>query len=165
MYLPLSPRVLHGRITIFFFFLSSKKTILKSPFSILINFVWGTLHLCLLQRCALQLYVTHNQVYATFTATLHRMTCGCTNVHVTRQAKEVFLGNLQLEQISVYFHNPFQLLYELEKKSSLVTRALSAKSFTRETDSLHSCTRLCLVHEMVCLTHARFGQESTCTQT
>ena len=45
------------------------------------------------------------------------------------------------------------LLYELEKKSSLVTRALSAKSCTRDTDSLHSCTRLRLVQEMACLYH------------
>ena len=40
------------------------------------------------------------------------------------------------------FSHLFQILYELEKKSSLVTRALSAKSCTRDTDSLHSCTRL-----------------------
>ena len=33
------------------------------------------------------------------------------------------------------------IVYELEKKSSLVTRAFSAKSCTRDTDSLHSCTR------------------------
>ena len=49
---------------------------------------------------------------------------------------------------------PFQILYELEKKSSLVTRALSAKSCTRDTDSLHSCTRLRLVQEMACPYHA-----------
>ena len=30
------------------------------------------------------------------------------------------------------------IVYELEKKSSLVTRAFSAKSCTRDTDSLHS---------------------------
>ena len=47
----------------------------------------------------------------------------------------------------------FTLLYELEKKSSLVTRAFSAKSCTRDTDSLHSCTRLRLVQEMACLYH------------
>ena len=45
------------------------------------------------------------------------------------------------------------IVYELEKKSSLVTRAFSAKSCTRDTDSLHSCTRLRLVHEMACLYH------------
>ena len=46
------------------------------------------------------------------------------------------------------FSHLSQILYELEKKSSLVTRALSAKSCTRDTDSLHSCTRLRLVQEM-----------------
>ena len=45
------------------------------------------------------------------------------------------------------------IVYELEKKSSLVTRAFSAKSCTRDTDSLHSCTRLRLVQEMACLYH------------
>ena len=45
------------------------------------------------------------------------------------------------------------IVYELEKKSSLVTRAFSAKSCTRDTDSLHSCTRLRLVQEMACLHH------------
>ena len=48
----------------------------------------------------------------------------------------------------------FTLRYELEKKSSLVTRAFSAKSCTRDTDSLHSCTRLRLVQEMACLYHS-----------
>ena len=43
------------------------------------------------------------------------------------------------------------IVHELEKKSSLVTRAFSAKSCTRDTDSLHSCTRLRLVQEMACL--------------
>ena len=52
------------------------------------------------------------------------------------------------------FSHLFQILYELEKKSSLVTRALSAKSCTRDTDSLHSCTRLRLVQEMACPYHA-----------
>ena len=52
------------------------------------------------------------------------------------------------------FLHLFQILYELEKKSSLVTRALSAKSCTRDTDSLHSCTRLRLVQEMACLNHS-----------
>ena len=47
----------------------------------------------------------------------------------------------------------FTLRYELEKKSSLVTPAFSAKSCTRDTDSLHSCTRLRLVQEMACLYH------------
>ena len=51
------------------------------------------------------------------------------------------------------FSHLSQILYELEKKSSLVTRALSAKSCTRDTDSLHSCTRLRLVQEMACLYH------------
>ena len=53
------------------------------------------------------------------------------------------------------FSHLSQILYELEKKSSLVTRALSAKSCTRDTDSLHSCTRLRLVQEMACLYHER----------
>ena len=48
----------------------------------------------------------------------------------------------------------FTLRYELEKKSSLATRAFSAKSCTRDTDSLHSCTRLRLVQEMACLYHS-----------
>ena len=47
-----------------------------------------------------------------------------------------------------------QILYELEKKSSLVIRALSAKSCTHYTDSLHSCTRLRLVQEMACPYHS-----------
>ena len=51
------------------------------------------------------------------------------------------------------FSHLSQILYELEKKSSFVTRALSAKSCTRDTDSLHSCTRLRLVQEMACLYH------------
>ena len=51
------------------------------------------------------------------------------------------------------FSHLSQILYELEKKSSLVTRALSAKSCTRDTDGLHSCTRLRLVQEMACLYH------------
>ena len=54
----------------------------------------------------------------------------------------------------ISFSHLFQILYELEKKSSLVTRALSAKSCTRDTDSLHSCTRLRLVQEMACPYHA-----------
>ena len=69
--------------------------------------------------------------------------------------RKVFLGKLQLEHILIYFHNPFQLFFELEKKSNLVTRAFSAKSYTRDTDSLHSCSRLDLdlrlVQEMACL--------------
>ena len=52
------------------------------------------------------------------------------------------------------FSHLSQILYELEKKSSLVTRALSAKSCARDTDSLHSCTRLRLVQEMACLYHS-----------
>ena len=52
------------------------------------------------------------------------------------------------------FSHLFQILYELEKKSSLVTRALSAKSCTCDTVSLHSCTRLRLVQEMACPYHA-----------
>ena len=52
------------------------------------------------------------------------------------------------------FSHLSQILYELEKKSSLVTRALSANSCTRDTDSLHSCTRLRLVQEMACLYHS-----------
>ena len=68
--------------------------------------------------------------------------------------RKVFLGKLQLEHILVYFHNPFQLIFELEKKSNLVARAFSAKSYTRDTDSLHSCTRLRLVQEMACLNHS-----------
>ena len=51
------------------------------------------------------------------------------------------------------FSHLSQILYELEKKSCLVTSALSAKSCTRDTDSLHSCTRLRLVQEMACLYH------------
>ena len=47
-----------------------------------------------------------------------------------------------------------EILYELGKKSSLVTRALSAKSCTRDTDSLHSCTQLRLVQEMACPYHS-----------
>ena len=52
------------------------------------------------------------------------------------------------------FSHLSQIRYELEKKSSLVTRALSAKSCARDTDSLHSCTRLRLVQEMACLYHS-----------
>ena len=51
------------------------------------------------------------------------------------------------------FSHLSQILCELEKKSNLVTHALSAKSCTRDTDSLHSCTRLRLVQEMACLYH------------
>ena len=52
------------------------------------------------------------------------------------------------------FSHLFQVHFELEKKSSLVTRALSVKSCTRDTDSLHSCTRLRLVQEMACPYHS-----------
>ena len=58
-----------------------------------------------------------------------------------------------MQSFTEVLRNEFQILYELEKKSSLVTRALSAKSCTRDTDSLHSCTRLRLVQEMACLNH------------
>ena len=39
------------------------------------------------------------------------------------------------------FSHLSQILYELEKKSSLVTRALSAKSCTRDTDTATPCAR------------------------
>ena len=71
----------------------------------------------------------------------------------TRKTK-VFLGKLQLEHILVYFHNPSQLIFELEDKSNLVTHAFSVKSYTRDTDCLHSCTRLRLMQEMACLYHS-----------
>ena len=50
-----------------FFFHHPKKTILKSPFSVLINFEWGTIHLRLSQRCVVRLDVTHNQVHNQYT--------------------------------------------------------------------------------------------------
>ena len=53
-----------------------------------------------------------------------------------------------MEHILVYFHNPFQLIFELEKISNLVTHAFSAKSYTRDTDSLHSCTQLRLMQDL-----------------
>ena len=124
------------------FFYHQKKTILNSPFPVLINFVWGTLYLRLSQRCVVGLYVTHNPVYVRFTATLNRTTCEHIDFHVTRQAKEW------------NFHNLFQLLFELEKKSSLVTRALSTKSCTRDTDSLHPYAQLTPRARMACLYHS-----------
>ena len=54
----------------------------------------------------------------------------------------------------LFVYEFMSIVYELEKKSSLVTRAFSAKSCTRDTDSLHSCTRLRLVQEMACLYHS-----------
>ena len=126
MYLPLSPSVLHGRMTNFFY--HQKKTILKSPFPVLKNFMWGTLHLRLSQRCVVRLYVTHNPVYVMFTATLHRTTRDKTS------KGKVFSGKLAMEHILFYFLNIFQLFFELEKKSSLGTSAFSAKSCTSDTD-------------------------------
>ena len=48
----------------------------------------------------------------------------------------------------------FRARYELETKSSLVTHALLAKSCTRDTDGLHSCTRLMPHARMACLYHS-----------
>ena len=119
-----------------FFFNHQNKIILKSSFPVSINFVWGTLHLCLPQPALCgPVYVTHNQVYVKFTATLYRMACELSPNKTSK--RKVLLGNLQLEHILFYFHSLFQLFFELEKKSSLVTRTLSTKSCTRDTDSLH----------------------------
>ena len=69
------------------------------------------------------------------------------------------LGCWKMQSFTEVLRNEFhfhtsQILYELEKKSSLVTRALSAKSCTRDTDSLHSCTQIRLVQEMACPYHS-----------
>ena len=58
---------------------------------------------------------------------MFRLSCNKTS------KRKVFLGNFQLEHILVYFHNPFQLLFESENKSSSVTRSLSTKSCTHDT--------------------------------
>ena len=84
-----------------------------------------------------QVYLRLQQSYVIrhFVALAQAIEIGCSK-------SKGFLGNVQLEHILFYFHYLFQLLFELEKKSSLVTRALSAKSCTHDTDSLHSCTQL-----------------------
>ena len=56
----------------------------------------------------------------------------------------------------------FGICYEMEKKSSLVTCALSARSYTYDTDSLCSCRG---VTWPVCIIGARFGSNSTRNQT
>ena len=138
-YLPLS----HGRNTIF---LSSKQNHFEIAISCFDKFCVGNATL-------------------TLTAAL----CGPALRYIVRHVKrKVFLGNLKLEYILFYFHNLNQtdLLFELEKKSSLVTCAPSTKSCTHDTDSRHSCTRLTPRVRMTCLYHnARFGRESTRTQT
>ena len=103
----------------------------------------GEVTLTLTQRCVVPLYVRHN-----IKCTLRlpqRYIVRHVNYRFSRNKtgkRKVFLGNLQSEYILFYFHNLNQILFEFEKKSSLVTHALSAKSCTRDTDSLHSCTRL-----------------------
>ena len=57
-----------------------------------------------------------------------------------------------LQHILFHCHTLFQVLFELEKKSSLVTRALSTKSYTRDTD-IHALG-WCLVHETACQYHS-----------
>ena len=55
---------------------------------------------------------------------------------------------------SKFDHNWGPTFEKCPTKSNLVTRAFSAKSYTRDTDSLHSCTQLRLVQEMACLNHS-----------
>ena len=152
MYLPLSPVCpawpSHD------FFSHPNKIILKSLFPALINFVWGTLHLRLPQRCVVWFYVTHNQVYITFTATLHRSTCECTNFHVTRQAKESFLKKLAVGTHFILFPQPFSATFWVRKE---IKFGYSCSRY-RDTDSHHS-------EWPACITGARFGRESTPTQT
>ena len=124
-----------------FFFNHQNKIILKSPFAVLIKFVLGTLLLRLPQGCAVPLYVTHNQVYRN--ATSYSMwTYG-------RQAKEKF-SEETCSWNTFYFISTtfFRLLFELEKKWSLVTGALSTKSCTRDTDSLFSCLSVSLAQDL-----------------
>ena len=71
--------------------------------------------------------------------------------HVTRQAKEKFSYETCCWKPFYFFTTFFSYIFKLEKKSRLVTRALSTKYCTRDTDSLHSCTWLRLVQEMACL--------------
>ena len=147
MYLPLSPSILHGRITIFFS--SSKENNFEITISCFDKFCGGNSTLTFIA-------VSSGLTWHTIKCTLRLPQCYMYDIWTYRLSgnktskRKVFLGNLQLEHILVYFHNPFQLIFELEKKSNLVTRAFSARSYTRDTDSLHSC----LVKEMACLCHS-----------
>ena len=79
------------------------------------------------------------------------------NVRMSRNktSKRSFLRKFAVVTHSILFPQPFfQLLFELEKKSSLVTRALSTKSCTRDVDNLYSCTRLTPHARMACLYHS-----------
>ena len=144
--------VLHGRITIFC--LPSKQSHFEIAISCFDKFCAGNSTLTLTAvLCGPALHDTQSSVHYVYgNATWYDMRMCRLSRHKTSKRK-VLLGNLQLEHILFYFHNLFQLFFELEKKSSLVTRALSTKSCTRDTDSLHSCTRLRLVQEMACLYH------------
>ena len=66
----------------------------------------------------------------------------CVNQHAILDLPWVFFWKLIFLTHFIFFPDIFQLFLELEKKSSLVTRSLSARSCTCETDSLHSCTQL-----------------------
>ena len=114
-YLQLSP-VGPARPNQVFCFNHQNKIIVKSPFPVLINFVRGTLHLRLLQRCVVRLYVTHNLVCVTFTATQHRTTCEHRMSGNKTSKRKVFCGNLQLEHILFYFHNLFSATFWVRKE-------------------------------------------------
>ena len=106
------------------------------------------------------LYVIQQLSKGTFTTTLHlrhdHVAC-FTEQFKTRDCWHWTVENAKFHggfKKPIPFSHLFQVLFELEKKSSLVTRALSAKSYTRDTDSLHSCTRLRVVQEMACPYHS-----------
>ena len=124
--------VLHGRIT---FFLSSKQSHFEIAISCFDKLCVGNSTLTLTAAlCGLALCDTQSSVHYVYCNTtsydmwMYRLS------HNTTSKRKVFLGNLQLEHILFYFHNLFQLLFELEKKSSLVTHGLSTKSCMSDTD-------------------------------
>ena len=106
------------------------------------------------------LYVTQQLSIGALNATVHLRHIERSEFHPTVQEIWLDIGLLKNAKFHggfkkwIPFLHLFKILYELEKKSSLVTHALSAKSCTHNTDSLHSCTRLHLVQEMACLHHS-----------
>ena len=153
MYLPLSSSVLHGGITIFFSL--SKENNFEITISCFDKYCVGNSTLTFITAlCRPAWRDTQSSVhYVYINTTLYDIWMYQLSGN-KRSKRKVLLGKLQLEHILVYFHNPFQLICELAKKSNLVTHAFSVKPYTRDTDSLHSCTRLSLVQEMACLYHS-----------
>ena len=110
-----------------------------------------------------RLYVTQQLSKSAFNATVHLRHVERSEFHLTVQDTWLLtLGCCKMQKFHggfkkwITFSQLFHVLYELEKKSSLVTHALWAKSYTRDTD----------VQEMACLYHScKIWRESPGTQT